>query len=117
MDIEVFFEEGMKVNARVGNHVIKTDQKSYGGGQDSAPSPFDYFLTSLGTCAGIFVKIFCEKRGIDTAGIKILQKHVVDQKTHKMTNINMEIVLFVEEVPDSLQLGAPALRLLFPGLH
>lgn len=93
MDIEVFFEEGMKVNARVGNHVVKTDQKPYGGGQDSAPAPFDYFLTSLGTCAGIFVKIFCEKRGIDTAGIKILQKHVVDQQTRKLTNINMEIVL------------------------
>ncbi len=93
MDIEVFFEDGMKVNARIGNHVVKTDQKAVGGGQDSAPAPFDYFLSSLGTCAGIFVKVFCERRGIDTSGIRILQKHIVDPQSHKITNINMEIVL------------------------
>ena len=93
MDIEVFFEEGMKVNARVGNHIVATDQKAFGGGQDSAPAPFDYFLASLGTCAGIFVKVFCERRGLDTSGIKIIQKHVIDPRSHKITNINMEIVL------------------------
>ena len=93
MDIEVFFEDGMKVNARIGNHVVKTDQNVVGGGQDSAPEPFDYFLTSLGTCAGVYVKVFCERRGIDTSGIRILQKHVIDPQTHKITKINMEIVL------------------------
>ncbi len=93
MDIEVFFEDGKKVNARIGNHVVKTDQNVVGGGQDSAPEPFDYFLTSLGTCAGVYVKVFCERRGIDTSGIRILQKHVIDPQTHKITKINMEIVL------------------------
>jgi len=51
MEIEVYFEQGAKVNARIGKHVVKTDQKVHGGGEDSAPAPFDYFLTSLATCA------------------------------------------------------------------
>jgi ribosomal protein S12 methylthiotransferase accessory factor len=42
--------------------VVKTDQKERGGGEDSAPAPFDYFLVSLATCAGIYVKVFCDKR-------------------------------------------------------
>ena len=73
MDIEVYFEEGAKVNARLGKHVIKTDQKVHGGGEDSAPAPFDYFLASLVTCAGIYVKGFCMQRGISTDGIRIIQ--------------------------------------------
>ncbi len=93
MDIEVYFEEGAKVNARLGNHVIKTDQKVHGGGEDSAPAPFDYFLVSLATCAGIYVKVFCNKRGIDPSEIRIIQKHRNDPETRKLIGIDLDIVL------------------------
>jgi len=93
MDIEVFFEEGMKVNARVGKHIVKTDQKAYGGGEDSSPAPFDYFLSSLATCAGIFVKVFCDRRGIDSSKISLIQKHELDPVSHKISAISLEILL------------------------
>lgn len=93
MDIEVYFEEGAKVNARIGNHLVKTDQKERGGGEDSAPAPFDYFLVSLATCAGIYVKVFCEKRGIDSSEIRINQKHRVDPQTRKLVGIDLDILL------------------------
>ena len=93
MDIEVYFEEGAKVNARLGKHVVKTDQKVHGGGEDSAPAPFDYFLVSLATCAGIYVKVFCDKRGIDSSGIRIIQKHRNDPQTRKLTGIDLDILL------------------------
>lgn len=93
MDIEVFLEEGAKVNARMGKHVIKTDQPAHGGGEDSAPAPFDYFLASLATCAGIYVKVFCDKRGIDSSQIRIRQKHSYDPESRKMTGIHLEIIL------------------------
>lgn len=99
MDIEVFIEEGAKVNARMGKHIIKTDQKAHGGGEDSAPAPFDYFLASLATCAGIYVKVFCDKRGIDSSRIRIHQKHQYDPVSRKMTGINLEIIL-PDEFPD-----------------
>jgi len=93
MDIEVYFEEGAKVNARIGKHIVKTDQKAHGGGEGSAPAPFDYFLTSLATCAGIYVKVFCDKRGIDPSEIKIIQKHRNDPQTRKLLEIDLEIFL------------------------
>ena len=99
MEIEVFFEENMKVNARIGKHVLKTDQPERSGGDDTAPSPFEYFLSSIGTCAGIYVKRFCDQRGIDASNIRILQKHNFDLKTHLIDKIEIEITL-PEDFPD-----------------
>lgn len=93
MDIEVYFEEGAKVNARMGRHLVKTDQKEHGGGEDSAPAPFDYFLISLATCAGIYVKSFCDRRGIDSSKIRIKQNHKSDPETHRLVGIDLNIVL------------------------
>lgn len=93
MDIEVYYEEGAKVNARMGKHIVKTDQKEQGGGEDSAPAPFDYFLISLATCAGIYVKVFCDKRGIDSSQIRIIQKHRNDPVSRKLIGIDLEILL------------------------
>ena len=93
MDIEVFLDEGAKVNARMGRHLVKTDQKIHGGGEDSAPAPFDYFLISLATCAVIYVKVFCDKRGIDSSGIRIRQKHRNNAVTRRLSDIDLEIIL------------------------
>jgi ribosomal protein S12 methylthiotransferase accessory factor len=101
----VFFEEGAKVNARMGKHIIKTDQKVHGGGEDSAPAPFDYFLASLATCAGIYVKVFCDKRGIDSSRIRIMQKHRKDPDRRKLIGIDLEIILpddFPEKYRDAV---------------
>ncbi len=93
MEIHVTLEEGKRVNATIGKHLVKTDQKERAGGEDSAPAPFDYFLASLVTCAGIFVKVFCEKRGIDTSGITLVQKHHTDPETRRLSGIDIEIML------------------------
>ena len=47
---------------------IETDQPAQGGGDGSAPAPFDLFLASIGTCAGIFALGFMQQRGIDPRG-------------------------------------------------
>ncbi len=44
------------------------------GGEGSAPTPFDYFLASLGTCAGIYVLSFCQQREIATEGLALTQR-------------------------------------------
>lgn len=90
MEIEVFFEGSKGVNARVRQHVVKTDQPVQGGGNDAAVTPFELFLASLATCAGIYVKGFCDQRGISTEGIKIVQKHEFDARG-MATYIGLEI--------------------------
>jgi putative redox protein len=65
---------GRRVDAQVGQHLVHTDQPKENGGEDIAPSPFDVFLASMGTCAGIFVQGFCAKRGIPYQAIRILER-------------------------------------------
>ena len=71
MDMKVYFPGGKRVYADYGGFTIETDQPARGGGDDSAPAPFDLFLASIGTCAGIFALGFMQQRGIDPAGASI----------------------------------------------
>lgn len=74
MEIKITFPGGEKVNAEINNRIIQTDQPVTAGGEGSAPTPFDYFLASLGTCAGIYVLSFCQQRQIATEGLALTQR-------------------------------------------
>lgn len=89
--MEVVFPGGKKVDAKYNGFTIQTDQPKMGGGDGSAPAPFDLFLASIGTCAGIYVLGFCQQRGIPTDGIKIVQSMEVDPFKRQIGKINLEI--------------------------
>jgi len=68
--MEITFDGGKVITAHLNGHIIKTDQSVKSGGQNSAPAPYDLFLASIGTCAGIYVKSFCDQREIPSENIK-----------------------------------------------
>jgi ribosomal protein S12 methylthiotransferase accessory factor len=65
----VTFPGGKRVDAQYGGFTMSTDQPPQGGGEGAAPQPFDLFLASIATCAGIYVKGYCDARGIATEGL------------------------------------------------
>ncbi len=69
---------GRRVDARIGQHVLHTDQPLDNGGSDTAASPFELFLASIGTCAGIFVQGFCAARNIPFENIRIHERVQLD---------------------------------------
>lgn len=71
MSILVSFPGGVRVNALLEGFTIATDQPVKAGGEGSAPAPFGLFLASLATCAGYYVKAFCDSRSIPTEGISL----------------------------------------------
>ena len=77
-DIYLTFPGGKRIEATVGKHHIVTDQTLAHGGDDSAPEPFELFLASLATCAGLYVVGFCQTRGIPTDSIELVQHHELD---------------------------------------
>ncbi len=99
MDLEVRFEGNKKINAYYKGHVIETDQPVKAGGDDTASAPFDVFLASIGTCAGIYVKSFCDKRDISTDGIRIIQSAEYDKQSGLPVNISLDIQL-PEDFPE-----------------
>ncbi len=91
--MEIIFEGGKVVTALYNGHKIKTDQPLDNGGGDTAPAPFDLFMASIGTCAGIYVKSFCGRRNIPIDGIRILQDIKYNPETHLPVNVTIEIKL------------------------
>ena len=77
-DIYLTFPGGKRIEATVGRHHIVTDQTLAHGGDDSAPEPFELFLASLATCAGLYVVSFCQTRGIPTDWVELVQHHELD---------------------------------------
>ena len=91
--MEISFEGEKKVNAYYKGMTLKTDQPVRSGGEGSAPEPFTLFLASIGTCAGIYVKSFCDQRGIPSQDIKLIQSMKLNPETRLIEKINIEIKL------------------------
>ena len=91
MDMTIDFPGGARVGAHFRGHTLVTDQPSGGGGDDSAPMPFELFLASIGTCAGIYILGFCKQRNLPTEGIRIIQHNHTDRATGMTERIELEI--------------------------
>ena len=105
MDMEVYFPGGKKVNARYKGFTVETDQPVAEGGDNSAPSPFDLFMLSIGTCAGYYVLTFLQQRGLSTEGAGLTLRRDIDPATHLPSKVYMDIKLpadFPEKYRDAV---------------
>ena len=91
MEMVIDFPGGARVDAHFGSYTVNTDQPPMGGGEGSAPTPFAVFLSSIGTCAGIYVLGFCKQRGLSTEGIRIVQRVHNDPATRMIGKVDLEI--------------------------
>ena len=91
MEMVIDFPGGSRVDAHFGPYTVNTDQPPMSGGEGSAPTPFAVFLSSIGTCAGIYVLGFCKQRGLPTDGIRIVQRVHTDPLTRMIGKIDLEI--------------------------
>ncbi len=97
--MEISFPGGKKVDATIKGFTVSTDQPERAGGEGSAPTPFDMFLSSLGTCAGIYAYGFCESKGISTEGLKLSMDVEKNREKRMIGKITMELTL-PEGFPD-----------------
>jgi putative redox protein len=105
--IDVSFPGGRRVDASQAGLVVHTDQSPGHGGEGSAPEPFDLFLASLATCAGLYVLVFCQTRGIPTDRLSLVQDQVYEDG--KLQRIRLSIMLppgFPEKYVDAVRAAA-----------
>jgi putative redox protein len=91
--MKVTFPGGKRVDAEYGGFTIRTDQSPKGGGEGSAPQPFDLFLASIATCAGIYVKGYCDARGISTDRLGLEMRMERAAESRRIEKIVLEIRL------------------------
>ncbi len=87
MEMIIDFPGGSRVDAHFGTFTVATDQPPVA----SAPSPFEVFLSSIGTCAGIYVLGFCNQRNLPTEGIRIVERINHNHLTGMVETIGLEI--------------------------
>ena len=100
MEMIIDFPGGSRVDAHFGQYTVATDQPPAA----SAPTPFAIFLSSIGTCAGIYVLGFCQQRGLPTDGIRIVER-IHTGPNGMVEKIDLEIQVpasFPEKYRDSL---------------
>ena len=97
--MQISFDGKAKVTAEFGSFSVKTDQPVEDGGENTHPSPFDLFLVSLGTCAGIYVQRFCDERNIDYTHISLNLSNEEDEISGMLKKILVKIDL-PEDFPD-----------------
>ena len=98
--IKITLDGGRKVTAHLNDgRQVTTDQPVNEGETDTAPTPFDIFLASLATCAGVYVTDFCNHRNIPTNTITLTQsaEFTTDDKgKHVLAAVSLQILLPVD---------------------
>jgi putative redox protein len=93
MQMDISFPGGKKVNSTYKGFSVETDQPKDEGGDGTAPEPYDLFLASIGTCAGVYVVYFCDERGLDSKGIKMTLEFDRNEKKHLIEAVRIHIDL------------------------
>lgn len=91
--LQVRFPGGKRVDAQIRDRLIQTDQLPEEGGEGSAPEPFQLFLASIATCAGIYAKDFCEAREIPMDGMALAMSGEYDQRKRRFVKFALRLSL------------------------
>jgi putative redox protein len=70
-ELKVVFGDNYRIDVEYKGFTVKTDQPVHDGGDGTAPSPFDYFLVSLASCAGYYALTFCRQRQLPVEGLGV----------------------------------------------
>ena len=93
MKYDITLGENKKVDAHYRGFTIHSDQPVASGGDNTAPSPFELFLASIGMCTGFYVSAFCQSRSISADNIKITQTVMRNDATHMVEKVTIDISL------------------------
>lgn len=97
--LKVSFPGGKKVDVTAGDFHVQTDQCAKAGGEASAPEPFDLFLSSLASCAGIYALNFCQSRNLPTDGLSLDMDWERDDKPPFSARVHYRLTL-PKDFPD-----------------
>lgn len=93
LEMQINFPGEKRVTSTYKGFTVETDQPQSEGGNGSAPEPYDLFLSSIGTCAGVYIVYFCESRDIPTDDISMTLRFERNETSHLMEKIAIEIHL------------------------
>ena len=95
--VKVNFLDNLRLESKFEEFTVNTDQPIRYKGDGSAPSPFDYFLTSSVLCASYFVLTYCRANKIPTEDIHLSQNNIIDPENRYKQTLHIQV-----ELPESI---------------
>lgn len=91
-ELKVVFGENYKIDVEYKGFTVKTDQPVHDGGDGTSPSPFDYFLVSLASCAGYYALAFCRERKLPVEGLAVTMTTEKSEGSRLIDTIRIAVV-------------------------
>lgn len=90
-EIKIEFGAGKKLSAVSDNYCIDVDMPVSEGGEGFAPEPTHLFLTSLGTCAAHYARMFCETKSLPIKGLGVKIRYKFNEETKLIYKVTYEL--------------------------
>ncbi|MGQ9640031.1 MAG: OsmC family protein [Candidatus Bathyarchaeia archaeon] len=71
MSMKIIHLDGWRFRAECRGHQVFSDQPVEEEGGDTAMTPVELFIASLGFCIGVYAKLFCDRHNISSEGMRV----------------------------------------------
>ncbi|AVE07990.1 OsmC family peroxiredoxin [Pseudomonas palleroniana] len=85
--------DNFRHSLNIDNHELFTDLPKSLGGDDSAPSPHDYFDAALASCKALTLKLYAQKKGIPLTGVTVEVTHDASEEPKGKYQLNVKLTL------------------------
>jgi len=85
--------ENFRHSVNINKHELFTDLPTSLGGDDSAPSPHDYFDAALGACKALTLKLYAQKKDIPLTGVTVEVTHDSSEEQKGKYKLNVKLTL------------------------
>ncbi|MBD3296033.1 MAG: hypothetical protein GF392_01540 [Candidatus Omnitrophica bacterium] len=96
MDMNVKYSGGMKFSSLIRGHQVEVDLPETKGGENSAPTPPELCVFSLGTCIGVYAVSYLKTAKLDPEGVAIDLDWTYSEDKKRIARIKVDI-----EVPNA----------------
>ncbi|AOE78561.1 MULTISPECIES: OsmC family protein [Pseudomonas] len=86
-------QDNFRHSLNIDNHELFTDLPKSLGGDDSAPSPHDYFDAALASCKALTLKLYAQKKDIPLTGVTVEVTHDAAEEQKGKYTLNVKLTL------------------------
>lgn len=97
--IRVVHRDGDQFELAVRQHRLKVDQPVADGGEDSAPTPTELFVSSLAACVAFYARRFLVRHALPTDGLSVDADFTMATRPARVGDITIRLKV-PEGVPD-----------------
>ena len=89
--IAATYAGGDRLRVDVRGHALFADQPVEDGGEDTAPTPTEMFVSSLAACVAFYAERFLRRHGLSTEGLKVTAGYRWAENPHRVGEIMLDV--------------------------